>query len=72
MHGKTSPVYHDGRELFQGLANPFDATANTPCSSSGQPAGRPGDQAWTADEEIMGVRHRELPLWGCSSTRSRS
>jgi anthranilate synthase component 2 len=65
MHGKTSPVYHDGRELYQGLANPFDATryhsllierATLPASLE--------ITAWTAEEEIMGVRHRELPLWG--------
>ena len=65
MHGKTSPVYHDGRELFQGLANPFDATRYH--SLLIERASLPDVleiTAWTADEEIMGVRHRELPLWG--------
>jgi len=65
MHGKTSPVYHDGRELFQGLANPFDATRyhSLLIERASLPAALE-ITAWTADEEIMGVRHRELPLWG--------
>ena len=65
MHGKTSPVYHDGRELFQGLANPFDATRYH--SLLIERATLPAVleiTAWTAEEEIMGVRHRALPLWG--------
>jgi len=65
MHGKTSPVYHDGRELFQGLANPFDATRYH--SLLIERATLPAVleiTAWTAEEEIMGVRHRKLPLWG--------
>jgi anthranilate synthase component 2 len=65
MHGKTSPVHHDGRELFAGLSNPFEATRYhsllieratlPPCLEI---------TAWTAEDEIMGVRHREQPLWG--------
>jgi anthranilate synthase component 2 len=65
MHGKTSPVYHDGRELFQGLANPFDATRyhSLLIERTTLPAVLE-ITAWTAEEEIMGVRHRKLPLWG--------
>ena len=65
MHGKTSPVFHDNQDLFAGLPNPFDATryhslvierASVPdCLEI---------TAWTAEDEIMGVRHRELPVWG--------
>jgi anthranilate synthase component 2 len=65
MHGKTSPVYHDGRELFAGLGNPFDATRYH--SLLIERATLPAVleiTAWTAEEEIMGVRHRALPLWG--------
>jgi anthranilate synthase component 2 len=65
MHGKTSPVHHDGRELFRGLSNPFDATRYH--SLLIERATLPGCleiTAWTAEGEIMGVRHRELPLWG--------
>jgi len=65
MHGKTSPVHHDGRELFQGLANPFDAIRYH--SLLIERASLPAClqvTAWTAEDEIMGVRHRELPMWG--------
>ena len=65
MHGKTSPVHHDGRELFQGLSNPFDAIRYH--SLLIERASLPAClevTAWTAEDEIMGVRHRELPLWG--------
>ena len=65
MHGKTSPVHHDGRELFQGLSNPFDAIRYH--SLLIERATLPACleiTAWTAEGEIMGVRHRTLPLWG--------
>jgi len=65
MHGKTSPIHHDGRELFAGLANPFDATRYH--SLLIERATLPAClevTAWTAEEEIMGVRHRDLPVWG--------
>jgi anthranilate synthase component 2 len=65
MHGKTSPVHHDGRELFRNLANPFDATRYH--SLLIEKATLPACleiTAWTAEEEIMGVRHRTLPVWG--------
>lgn len=70
MHGKTSPVHHDGQGLFAGLPNPFTATryhslvvewaSLPPCLEV---------TAWTchADgsrHEIMGLRHRELPVAG--------
>lgn len=65
MHGKTSPIYHDGRELFEGLPNPFDATRyhslvleRATCPDCLEIT------AWTGDDEIMGLRHRQLPLWG--------
>lgn len=65
MHGKTSPVYHDNEGLFAGLPNPFDATRYH--SLVIEPKSLPGClelTAWTAEKEIMGVRHRELPVWG--------
>lgn len=65
MHGKTSPVFHDGRELFAGLPNPFDATRyhSLLVERSSIPECLE-ITAWTAAGEIMGLRHRELPLWG--------
>jgi anthranilate synthase component 2 len=65
MHGKTSPVFHDGRELFAGLPDPFDATRYH--SLLVERASLPEIleiTAWTEEGEIMGMRHRELPVWG--------
>jgi anthranilate synthase component 2 len=65
MHGKTSPVFHDNSELFDGLPNPFDATRyhSLLVERSSFPACLE-ITAWTAEEEIMGLRHRDLPIWG--------
>jgi anthranilate synthase/aminodeoxychorismate synthase-like glutamine amidotransferase len=60
MHGKTSPIVHTGEGLFAGLANPFDATRYH--SLVIDPTTLPAElvrTAWTAEGEIMGVRHRE-------------
>ena len=65
MHGKTSPVRHDNRELFAGLPNPFEATRYH--SLVVERASFPDCleiTAWTDEQEIMGLRHRELPIWG--------
>jgi anthranilate synthase/aminodeoxychorismate synthase-like glutamine amidotransferase len=65
MHGKTSPILHDGRGVFRGLGNPFDATRYH--SLVIDPASVPAElevSAWTAEGEIMGVRHRTQPLEG--------
>jgi anthranilate synthase component 2 len=65
MHGKTSPIRHDGRGLFAGLADPFDATRYH--SLVIDPASVPAVLevcAWTAEQEIMGVRHREAFVEG--------
>lgn len=65
MHGKSSPVYHDGRTLFEGLPNPFNAGRYHSLSVSEQ---RLPEQlavsAYTSDGEIMGVRHRSFPIEG--------
>jgi len=65
MHGKTSPVHHDGRGIFAGLANPFDATRyhSLLVELETLPACL-RMTAWTAEQEIMGMEHVELPLWG--------
>ncbi len=65
MHGKTSPIEHDGRTLFSELANPFDATRYH--SLVIEKASLPECleiSASTADGEIMAVRHRELCVEG--------
>ena len=65
MHGKTSPIVHDGRTLFEGLPNPFDATRyhSLVVERDSLPACLEVS-AWTAEGEIMGLRHRELPVEG--------
>ena len=65
MHGKTSPILHNSQDLFAGLPNPFEATryhsllvrreSFPDCLEI---------TAETAEGEIMGLRHRHLPLWG--------
>ncbi|MEW6163414.1 MAG: aminodeoxychorismate/anthranilate synthase component II [Nitrospirota bacterium] len=65
MHGKTSMILHDGRTIFEGLPNPFEATRYhslvirketlPDCLKI---------TAWTDRDEIMGVRHRDLIIEG--------
>jgi anthranilate synthase component 2/para-aminobenzoate synthetase component 2 len=65
MHGKTSTIHHDGRTIFEGLSNPFEATRYhsllirretlPPCLEI---------TAWTDRDEIMGVRHRDFIVEG--------
>jgi anthranilate synthase component 2 len=65
MHGKTSPIHHDGKELFAGLPNPFNATRyhSLVVERSSLPDCLEVT-AWVDNGEIMGLRHRELPVWG--------
>jgi anthranilate synthase/aminodeoxychorismate synthase-like glutamine amidotransferase len=65
MHGKTSPIRHDGRTIFEGVTNPFEATRYH--SLIIRRGTLPADyevSAWTDEDEIMGVRHRHWPLEG--------
>jgi len=65
MHGKTSPVFHDNRELFVGLPDPFDATRYHSLLVERYSLPECLEvTAWTAEGEIMGMRHRNLPVWG--------
>ena len=66
MHGKTSPIKHDGKELFKGLQNPFEATRyhSLVINSDTLPACLEITATSADDNEIMGVRHKEFPLWG--------
>jgi len=64
LHGKTSPIAHDGRDLFRGLPNPFPAARYHSLIATTIPKCFEVC-AWTADQgEPMAVRHRERPLWG--------
>ncbi|NDE85921.1 MAG: aminodeoxychorismate/anthranilate synthase component II, partial [Verrucomicrobia bacterium] len=65
MHGKTSPIRHDTRGVFQGLPNPFEATRYH--SLIVEKSSVPNCleiSADTAEREIMGLRHREYPVHG--------
>ena len=65
MHGKTSMIHHDAQGVFRGLSNPFEATRYH--SLVIRPGTLPDDfvvSAWTDQNEIMGVRHKTLPLEG--------
>jgi anthranilate synthase/aminodeoxychorismate synthase-like glutamine amidotransferase len=65
MHGKTSPIHHDGSGVFADLPDPFDATRYH--SLVIDPATLPAvlaRSAWTDEGEIMGVRHRDAFVEG--------
>ena len=65
MHGKTSLIYHNRKGIFSGIPNPFEATryhslivekSSLPCILE--------ITAWTKKNEIMGLKHKDFPLWG--------
>lgn len=65
MHGKTSMIRHDNREIFKGIENPFEATRYHSLVIEKKTMPECLEvTAWTSDGEIMGVRHKEFPLWG--------
>ncbi|MEK7678746.1 MAG: aminodeoxychorismate/anthranilate synthase component II [Deltaproteobacteria bacterium] len=65
MHGKTSMVHHDGKTIFEGIENPFEA--NRYHSLIVRKEGLPDCleiSAWTDMDEIMGLRHKTFPIEG--------
>jgi len=65
MHGKTSPIQHDGKGVFQGLPNPFEATRyHSLIVEKNSVPSCLEVCAETAEGEIMGLRHREYPVHG--------
>ena len=65
MHGKTSPIHHDAKELFAGLANPFNATRYHSLVVERDTLPDCLEvTAWVDNGEIMGLRHKTLPVWG--------
>ena len=65
MHGKTSAIRHNGKDLFEGMPNPFEATRYH--SLVIERSSLPDCLEVTAETdegEIMGVRHKQLPVWG--------
>ena len=65
MHGRTSPIEHQGQGVFAGLPSPFTATRYH--SLVVEPSSLPDvlvPTAWTAERELMGMRHRDLEIEG--------
>ena len=63
LHGKSSPVAHDGKGVFTGLPDPFEAGRYHSLAALTVPE-ELEVTARTPDGEVMGVRHRELPIEG--------
>jgi anthranilate synthase component 2 len=65
MHGKTSMIHHDGKGVFRGLPSPFEATRYHSLVIERETLPDCLEiTAWTDDGEIMGVRHKTLPVEG--------
>jgi len=65
MHGKTSLIYHNRREIFKGIPNPFEATRYHSLLVDRKSLPECLEiTAWTKEQEIMGLKHKEYPLWG--------
>jgi anthranilate synthase/aminodeoxychorismate synthase-like glutamine amidotransferase len=65
MHGKTSPILHDGKGVFAGLPSPFEATRYHSLIVRRDSVPEVLEiTAETAEKEIMGLRHREYPIHG--------
>jgi para-aminobenzoate synthetase component II len=65
MHGKTSPMHHDGKTIFEGMDNPFPATRYHSLIVKNETLPACFEiTAWTEEGEIMAIRHKDLPIEG--------
>ena len=65
MHGKTSIIHHNGKTIFEGLPNPFEATRYHSLIIKRETLPECLEiTAWTDMNEIMGVRHKEFIVEG--------
>lgn len=65
MHGKTSMIYHNGKDIFENVENPFIATRYHSLVIEKNSVPDCLDvTAVTKEKEIMAVKHRKLPVWG--------
>lgn len=65
-HGKISPITHDGKGVFRGIRNPFDATRyhSLVAERKSLPKALEITARSSDDNEIMGIRHKDLPIEG--------
>lgn len=65
MHGKTSPIHHNGTSVFKGVPSPFEATRYHSLIVKRETLPECLEiTAWTAENEIMGLRHKQHPVHG--------
>ncbi len=64
MHGKTSPIYHYGENLFSGIPNHFEATRYHSLIVAEPLPDVLQTTAFTSEGEVMGLRHRQHPIFG--------
>jgi len=65
MHGKISPIFHDDKDIFEGVSSPFTATRYHSLVIDPKTLKEPLVMtAWTREKEIMGIRHKDKPIWG--------
>ena len=65
MHGKTSMIYHDGKTIFKGLSNPFEAIRYHSLLVEKKSLPKSLEiSAWTKEGEIMGLRHKKFLIEG--------
>lgn len=65
MHGKTSPIHHKGENVFAGLSQPFEATRyHSLLVKRDTLPDSLNITAWTEEGEIMGLAHKEHPVYG--------
>jgi anthranilate synthase component 2 len=65
MHGKTSPIHHKGQGVFAGLRDGFTAARYHSLAVLAEPLPEVLEvTAWTEDGEIMGLKHKDRPIYG--------
>ncbi len=64
MHGKVSPVEHQGDGIFEGLPSPFTATRYHSLIVAEPLPDVLAPTAYTSEGELMGLRHRDYPIFG--------
>ena len=65
MHGKTSLIYHNRETIFKGIPNPFEATRYHSLIVERKTLPDCLEiTAWTKEKEIMGLKHKDYPVWG--------